>query len=61
MQDDLKTRLCDAVDRAFDRQIVFLSALTSHPSTRGNEQSAQVFMADELAVRGYEIDNHQAP
>ena len=59
MQDDLKTRLCDAVDQAFDRQIVFLSALTSHPSTRGNEQSAQVFMADELAVRGYEIDRWQ--
>jgi acetylornithine deacetylase len=59
MQDDLKTRLCDAVDQAFDRQIAFLSALTSHPSTRGNEQSAQAFMADELAARGYEIDRWQ--
>lgn len=56
MQDDLKTRLCDAVDQEFDRQIAFLSALTAHPSTRGNEQSAQGFMADELAARGYEID-----
>ena len=59
MQDDLKTRLCDAVDQEFDRQIAFLSALTSHPSTRGNEQSAQAFMADELAARGYEIDRWQ--
>ncbi|MEX0971356.1 MAG: ArgE/DapE family deacylase [Paracoccaceae bacterium] len=56
MQDELKNRLCDAVDQAFDRQIAFLSALTAHPSTRGNEQSAQRFMADELATRGYEID-----
>ena len=59
MQDDLKTRLCDAVDQEFDRQIAFLSALTAHPSTRGNEQSAQGFMADELAARGYEIDRWQ--
>jgi acetylornithine deacetylase len=59
MQDDLKTRLCDAVDQAFDRQIAFLSALTAHPSTRGNEQSAQAFMAVELAARGYEIDRWQ--
>ncbi|MDO6589416.1 acetylornithine deacetylase [Loktanella sp. D2R18] len=59
MQDDLKTRLCDAVDQEFDRQIAFLSTLTSHPSTRGNEQSAQSFMADELATRGYQIDRWQ--
>ncbi len=59
MHDDLKTRLCDAVDAGFDRQIAFLSELTSHPSTRGNEQSAQTFMADELSARGYEIDRWQ--
>ncbi len=59
MQDDLKTRLCDAVDQGFDRQVAFLSDLTAHPSTRGNEQSAQDFMADELAARGYEIDRWQ--
>lgn len=59
MQDDLKNRLCAAVDTAFDRQIAFLSELTSHPSTRGNEQSAQGFMASELAARGYEVDRWQ--
>ncbi len=59
MQEDQKTRLCDAVDQEFDRQIAFLSALTAHPSTRGNEQSAQAFMAVELAARGYEIDRWQ--
>ena len=59
MQDTVKTRLCDAVDAGFDAQVAFLSELTSHPSTRGNEQSAQKFMADELTDRGYEIDRWQ--
>ncbi|SDZ54733.1 acetylornithine deacetylase [Jannaschia faecimaris] len=56
MQDNLKERLCGAVDEGFDRQVAFLSALTAYPSTRGNEQSAQAFMADELDARGYELD-----
>jgi len=59
MSVDLKTRLCAAVDAAFDRQVDFLSELTSHPSTRGNERSAQDFMARELGARGYEIDRWQ--
>lgn len=59
MDDDLKTRLCDAVDDRFDRQISFLSELTSHPSTRGQEQSAQAFMAQELISRGYVVDRWQ--
>lgn len=59
MQDDLNTRLCDAVDAAFDAQVDFLSALTAHPSTRGNEQSAQDFMAGELTARGYALDRWQ--
>ena len=59
MTKDLKTRLCAAVDAAFDRQVAFLVELTSHPSTRGNEQSAQDFMASELKTRGYDIDRWQ--
>jgi acetylornithine deacetylase len=59
MNPDLQARLLDAVDTAFDDQIAFLSELTSHPSTRGNEQSAQAFMAAELATRGYEVDRWQ--
>ncbi|WP_306127886.1 ArgE/DapE family deacylase [Roseovarius sp. MMSF_3350] len=59
MTEDLKTRLCAAVDAAFDRQVAFLTELTSHPSTRGNEQSAQNFMATELKTRGYDIDRWQ--
>ncbi len=59
MSDILKTQLCDAVDAGFDRQITFLSELTAHPSTRGNEQSAQDFMAAELSARGYALDRWQ--
>lgn len=56
MQSDLQTRLFDAIDAAFDIQTAFLSELTSHPSLRGQEQSAQDFMARALAARGYELD-----
>lgn len=59
MKDDLKARLCDAVDAAFDAQVAFLSELTSHPSTRGHEQSAQDFMSDALRQRGLEVDRWQ--
>ncbi len=45
--------------RRFDDQIEFLAALTAHPSTRGNEQAAQDFMAGELAARGYAVDRWQ--
>lgn len=33
-----------------------LAELTSHPSTRGNEQSAQDFIASELHARKFEVD-----
>lgn len=56
---DLNTRLCAAVDDAFEAQVAFLAELTAHPSTRGNEQSAQEFMAHALSARGYEVDRWQ--
>jgi len=59
MDTDMQTRLLAAVDDRFDDQIAFLSELTAHPSTRGNEQSAQDFMAVELAERGMEVDRWQ--
>lgn len=59
MQSDLQTRLLAAVDAAFDRQIAFLAELTSHPSLRGQEQSAQDFLAAELSSRGYSVDRWQ--
>ena len=59
MDTDMQTRLLAAVDHRFDDQIAFLSELTAHPSTRGNEQGAQEFMARELAGRGMEVDRWQ--
>ena len=51
-----KSAILNAVDTLFDSEIEFLSELSSHPSTRGNEQSAQDFMANELRNRGYDVD-----
>ncbi|OCW57956.1 ArgE/DapE family deacylase [Hoeflea olei] len=51
-----ETSILHAVDAVFDREVDFLAELTSHPSTRGNEQSAQDFMAEELGARGYAVD-----
>ncbi|SLN14920.1 ArgE/DapE family deacylase [Roseisalinus antarcticus] len=59
MDQRLTARLADAVDAAFDDQTAFLAALTAHPSTRGNEQGAQTFMAEALAERGYTVDRWQ--
>jgi len=56
MPPDDETAILKAVDAVFDREVEFLAELTSHPSTRGNEQSAQDFMASELSERGYEVD-----
>lgn len=59
MDEALQTQILSAVDDLFEGQTAFLAALTAHPSIRGNEQSAQDFMADELATRGYDVDRWQ--
>ncbi|SFJ08202.1 ArgE/DapE family deacylase [Celeribacter neptunius] len=59
MEQELQTRILHAVDDLFEREISFLTELTSHPSTRGNEQSAQTFMTSELKSRGLEVDQWQ--
>ncbi len=59
MDPELQTRILSAVNTLFDRQVDFLTELTAHPSTRGNEQSAQAFMAGELTERGMEVDEWQ--
>jgi len=56
MDAETQTGILDAVDKGFNTQTEFLAQLTSHPSTRGNEQSAQEFMAGELTARGYPVD-----
>ena len=59
MDREIETRILKAVDDLFDEETDFLAELTRHPSTRGNEQSAQDFMAAEMARRGYEVDRWQ--
>lgn len=59
MDQELSTRILSAVDDLFDQEIAFLTELTSHPSTRGFEQTAQAFMADELKARGMAVDQWQ--
>ena len=59
MTEDLSPRILAAVDDLFDQEVQFLAELTAHPSTRGNEQSAQDFMARELADRGLAVDRWQ--
>ncbi len=46
----------DAVDRRFNEQTDFLSEVSSHASTRGQEQSAQKFINQQLHERGYNTD-----
>lgn len=59
MDNTTKTQIMQAVDARFDDAVQFLSELTAHPSTRGNEQSAQTFMSDSLQDRGYSVDRWQ--
>ena len=56
MDSALATLIMEAVDRLFDKQLDFLSELSGHPSTRGNERSAQTFLAEQLQDRGYKTD-----
>ncbi|HEY5774914.1 MAG TPA: ArgE/DapE family deacylase [Xanthomonadales bacterium] len=57
MDNDVTKRVMNAVDKRFEEQTAFLSELASHPSTRGFEQSAQRFMADQLLELGYATDS----
>lgn len=45
-----------AVDQQFDDQLAFLQELVRFPSQRGEEQTAQDFMARQFADRGYGVD-----
>lgn len=59
MEKNIALNILSAVEANFDKQTDFLSELVSHPSTRGQEQSAQAYMADALSDRGYEVDRWQ--
>jgi len=52
-----KLDILHAVDELFDQQTEFLAELVRYPSLRGKESPAQVFVADVLAERGFEVDS----
>lgn len=56
MDAQLVAEIMDAVDRGFDEQVDFISELVRFPSTRGQEHTAQDFMARELGDRGFAVD-----
>jgi len=56
MNHETQRKILQAVDRRFDEQTDFLAEITSHPSTRGHEQTAQQFVNTELQARGYATD-----
>jgi acetylornithine deacetylase len=53
---DLASRILDAVDAGFDRQLSFLADLVRMPSLRCAEAPAQDFMAAEMRRRGLSVD-----
>jgi acetylornithine deacetylase len=56
MDNETSQHILDAVDRRFDEQTDFISEISSHDSTRGNEQGAQRFLDQQLRERGYSTD-----
>ncbi|MBT5435916.1 MAG: M20/M25/M40 family metallo-hydrolase, partial [Rhodospirillaceae bacterium] len=48
-----------AVDASFDEQVAFTQELVRRPSLRGQEATAQDFLARELAQRGFSVDRWQ--
>ncbi|GGE53419.1 acetylornithine deacetylase [Primorskyibacter flagellatus] len=53
---DLRHRILAAVDAGFEDQIRFTEDLIRYPSLRGQEQTAQDFLARALSQRGYDLD-----
>lgn len=56
MENRDKSAILNSVDALFDREVEFLAELSTFPSTRGNEQAAQDFLAHELDWRGLSVD-----
>jgi len=56
---EIKRQLVDAVDKAFDDQVAFTAELIKYPSLRGQEHTAQDFMASAMRDRGLAVDRWQ--
>ena len=53
---ELKARILEAVEAGWAEQVAFTQDLVRYPSVRGQEHTAQAFLHDELARRGYAMD-----
>jgi acetylornithine deacetylase len=53
---DLTQKILKSVNDNFDEQVAFTAELTRHPSLRGQEATAQDFMARAYRDRGYAVD-----
>jgi acetylornithine deacetylase len=53
---DLRTKILQAVDAGFDEQIDFTRELVRKPSVRGQEATAQDFMAAGFRDHGFDVD-----
>jgi len=56
LDDSIAAALLDAVDTGFDAQVALTADLVRFPSTRGNEATAQDFMAEAMRARGLDVD-----
>ncbi|MCP4165379.1 MAG: ArgE/DapE family deacylase [Chloroflexi bacterium] len=52
-------QILESVDAGYDAQLEFLHELIKYPSQRGQEATAQDFMATALRSRGYDVDRWQ--
>ncbi|UZE49084.1 ArgE/DapE family deacylase [Rhodopseudomonas sp. P2A-2r] len=51
-----KRQILEAVDALFDEQLEFLKQIVRIPSQRGEEEKAQMFMADAMAALDLDVD-----
>ncbi len=56
LDDKTAAALTDAVDAGFEDQVALTADLVRFPSTRGNEATAQDFMAGQMRERGLDVD-----
>src|SRR6201981_2399852 len=54
---DMRKRICEAVDAAFDAQLATTRDFVAIPSTRGAEGPCQDMIGDLLRERDYEVDD----
>lgn len=56
LKNEVVSALLAAVDEGFEDQVALTAELVRFPSTRGNEHTAQDFMAEQMRRRGLSVD-----